>query len=298
MKKPKVERKKHQLLANEIESMLQAANVRDKAIFCLGMSGQDESTVSGLRVEQFEEKLSGEKLEFVDLLRPKTNEEILLVLTPEVQDILAAYIKSLGKKEGWLFPGYKKRHIQPSLCNDIFKDLCKRAQVKEPNGKRLSYHCCRMWFSMQLRGRVSDDIIDLLTGHALRYQGAYMEDTEKIRRLLTEADIVSALRLQNVRMPGKEEELRKKSLLDFAKLQGYGETELKRLEEVLARAKDVDEAIKEFRRFKEEPETKTMYNGNGKYYVAKGEGELIQRLHSGWRLVQSLNHERYLLEHS
>jgi hypothetical protein len=294
MKKPKVERKKHQLLVDEVESMLRVANVRDKAIFFLGMCGQDESTVAGLRVEQFEGKLNGEKLEFVDLLRPKTNEEILLVLTPEVQDILAAYIKSLGKKEGWLFLGYKKRHIQPSLCNDIFKDLCKRAQVKEPNGKRLSYHCCRMWFSMQLRGRVSDDIIDLLTGHALRYQGAYMEDVEKIRKLLTEADIVNALRLQNVRMPGKEEELRKKSLLDFAKLQGYGETELKRLEDVLGRAKDVDEAIREFRRFREEPET--MHNGNGKYLVARSEEELIQRLRDGYKLVQPLNHNKYLLE--
>jgi len=85
-------------------------------------------------------------------------------------------------------------------------------------------------------------------------------------------------------------------LLDFAKLQGYEEPELKRLGEVLARAKDVDEAIKEFKRFKDKP--KTMHNGNGKYLVARSEKELIKRLHDGWKLVQPLNHEKYLLQHS
>jgi len=96
--------------------------------------------------------------------------------------------------------------------------------------------------------------------------------------------------------PMEEKGLRSRMLLDFAKLQGYGETELKRLGEVLARAKDVDEAIKEFRRFKEEPEA--MYDGDGKYYVARGEGELMQRLGACWKLVQPLNHEKYLLQHS
>jgi hypothetical protein len=42
----------------------------------------------------------------------------------------------------------------------------------------------------------------------------------------------------------------------------------------LARAKDVDEAIQEFRRLREEkPEKKpkTMHDGNGRYLVAKSE---------------------------
>jgi uncharacterized protein YlzI (FlbEa/FlbD family) len=56
----------------------------------------------------------------------------------------------------------------------------------------------------------------------------------------------------------------------------------------------VDEAIKEFRRFKDEPET--MHNGNGKYLVARSEEELIQRLHDGYKLVQPLNHNKYLLK--
>jgi hypothetical protein len=50
----------------------------------------------------------------------------------------------------------------------------------------------------------------------------------------------------------------------------------------LARAEDVNEGIKEFQRFEgggEKPrpdrKTKTTYDGNGRYYVAHKEDELI-----------------------
>lgn len=42
-----------------------------------------------------------------------------------------------------------------------------------------------------------------------------------------------------------EKNLRKKMLIDFARMQGTPENELKKLDEILARAKDVDEGIKE-----------------------------------------------------
>jgi hypothetical protein len=77
----------------------------------------------------------------------------------------------------------------------------------------------------------------------------------------------------------EEKQLRSKMLLDFARLQGYSGDELKRLEDVLARSKDVEEAIQEFKRFKEDG--KKANNGNGKYHIAKGEAELVQRLHDG-----------------
>jgi integrase len=100
-----------------------------------------------------------------------------------------------------------------------------------------------------------------------------------------------------------EKNLRKKMLIDFARMQGTPEDELKKLDEILARAKDVDEGIKEFRRFKEDgeaeqprKETKTAHDGNGKYLVAHTEDEMIRKLHEGYSLVQSLNNDKYLLE--
>jgi hypothetical protein len=47
-------------------------------------------------------------------------------------------------------------------------------------------------------------------------------------------------------------------LVDFAKLQGFSGDELKKLEDVLARSKDVDEAITEFRKFKEDTAEATL----------------------------------------
>jgi integrase len=295
MRKPQVEREKHQLLAHEVDTLLKIASLRDKAVLCLGLMGQDESTVSVLRVEQFEGKLNAERLEFVNLLRPKTNEKILLLLTPEVQQILSTYIKSLGKTEGWLLSGYKNNHIHASLCNDIFKDLCKKAQIKEQANERLSFHCCRLWFSMQLRNKVSDDLIDLLTGHAVRFEGAYIGDIEKTRELLSEANVTHILKLQSERTP--IEEVRKKSLMDFAKLQGFSEEKLRRLKDVLARSKDLDETINEFRRLEETEESEVM-NGDGRYCIAHGDKELMQKLSNNWKLIQSLNGDKYLLQNS
>jgi hypothetical protein len=39
-----------------------------------------------------------------------------------------------------------------------------------------------------------------------------------------------------------------------------------------------------------------MHERNNKYLVAKSEDEMIERLHDDWRVVQALNHDKYLLE--
>lgn len=54
-----------------------------------------------------------------------------------------------------------------------------------------------MWFSTQLRNKVSDDIIDLLTGHTTRYAGAYLGDAEKTL-VEIESQITESLRLQHI----------------------------------------------------------------------------------------------------
>jgi hypothetical protein len=99
-----------------------------------------------------------------------------------------------------------------------------------------------------------------------------------------------------------DDQRRKQSLLDFARLQGYPEDKLKRLEDELARCKNTDEAIKEFRRLEEDTDeserASTAHNGNGKYFVVNGDEDLIKRLDDGWKLVQPLSDEKYLLQHS
>ncbi len=86
-------------------------------------------------------------------------------------------------------------------------------------------------------------------------------------------------------------------MLDFAKLQGYEPERLRQLEEILARARDVDEGIIQFRKFRED-EKGTMTDGNGRYVVVQGEAELLRRLENGWSLAQPLNRDKYLLRSS
>lgn len=205
MQRPRIERKKHQLTAPEIKQLFNVAGLRDKCILALGLMGQDESTVAGLKKEDFTGKLDGVRLEFAELTRPKTNSEILLALTPEVQSMLKTYIATV---EGpWLFPGYRKKHVENGQPNKIFTDLCAKAGLVD-NGKRLSFHCCRLWFSARLRNKVSDDLIDYMTGHVLRFNGAYIpQETEQLRRLLTDAGILELLDLQG--HEAKEDELAK-----------------------------------------------------------------------------------------
>lgn len=56
------------------------------------------------------------------------------------------------------------------------------------------------------------------------------------------------------------EEIRKKQLLDTAKLLGFGDERLRQFQEILARAKTTDEAIEKFKRLKDNPEPKENNN--------------------------------------
>jgi hypothetical protein len=88
-------------------------------------------------------------------------------------------------------------------------------------------------------------------------------------------------------------------LLDFARLQGYDDQNLRKLEDVLARAKDVDDAITEFRRLRTDSDSTDPRNSRnaagGKYTVVKGENELIRRLDDGWSLIQNLRDDKFLI---
>jgi hypothetical protein len=78
---------------------------------------------------------------------------------------------------------------------------------------------------------------------------------------------------------------------------------LRKFDEILARARNIDEGTEEFRKFKEESEerkshrkARTAHDGNGRYLVAHNKEEMIRKLHEGQSLVQSLTGDKYLLE--
>jgi hypothetical protein len=86
-------------------------------------------------------------------------------------------------------------------------------------------------------------------------------------------------------------------LLDFVKLQGYEEKKIKKLEDILARAKDPSEAIEEFRKFKDDSNTaQKLIPKTGKHIITKGESDLMRKLNDGLSLVQTLNQDKFLLQ--
>jgi integrase len=97
-------------------------------------------------------------------------------------------------------------------------------------------------------------------------------------------------------MPIEEKKLRSQMLLDFAKLQGYEPTQLKRLEEVLARARDPDEAITEFRKLGDQAQPTQQSHGQPKHIIVKGDCELLKKLEAGYSLVESLEVDKFLMK--
>jgi len=92
----------------------------------------------------------------------------------------------------------------------------------------------------------------------MEHKGLYLDESyfraEEQRHLMEYRKAIKYLTIYPTKTEDKE--LRSKMLIDFAKLQEYEPDQLKKLEDVLARAKDVDEAIDEFRKFKDDSNTK------------------------------------------
>jgi hypothetical protein len=89
-------------------------------------------------------------------------------------------------------------------------------------------------------------------------------------------------------LPTEKKKLRSQMLIDFAKLQGYEPHQLRRLKDVLARAKDMNEAISEFRQLNYESK-------RGEFHTARSEAELMEQLGDGWDLMQNLNEDKFPL---
>lgn len=157
----------------------------------------------------------------------------------------------------------------------------------------LHIHSLRKFFRTQLEAILTRSQIERLMGHVSSeyLDGSYFRPPEKDMLQNYRNALPNLTILEDV----ESEEFQKKQLLRQAALI-LPEDKLRMLKDILARTKNIDEAVHEFRRFKDGPET--MRDGNGKYHVAKGEAELMQRLSAGWKLVQTLNHDKYLLQKS
>jgi hypothetical protein len=169
----------------------------------------------------------------------------------------------------------------------IVKRAAKQAGIEK--WKAVTPHCLRKGFESALRNSgldVKDQ--EFLMGHILPgSQDTYYDQTkvEDLRRKYSQVNFFPQRGFIS-------EEMRKKQLLDTARLLGYGNQRLRQLQEILAQAKNVDEGIEKFKRLNENPEPKE--NNNVK--VVKGDQALVFHLKQGWTLIKELNHDKYLLK--
>jgi integrase len=231
-------------------------------------------------------------------------------ITPEARMALQQYLKEREAAKEKLTPEsplftdayYKGKFITVEDIERVWARLLRRAGLAEKSHKWfiLHIHTLRKYFRSNCVG-VDISYRERWMGHkGLYLDMSYFRAEEQLhlneyRKAIPHLTIYAT--------STEEKNLRKRMLIDFARMQGTPEDELKKLDDILARAKDVDEGIKEFRRFKEEEEaeqprkkTRTAHDGNGKYLVAHNEDEMIQKLHEGFRLVQGLSHDKYLME--
>jgi len=310
----------------ELKRLLNHANsARDRAvIYCSTGSGLRIGTLLSLKVGDVDfnypdvarfmvERKRGRK--FATKRSGSQGRFFCAFITPEAKNALRDYLKereAAGEPltaESPLFTDtyYKGKFITVEDFERVWARLLHRAALAQKSNKWyiLHVHTLRKYFRSNCVG-VDASYRERWMGH----KGLYLDMSYfKAEEQLHIAEYRKAIpHLMIYTVPTDEKKLRSKMLIDFARLQGTPEDELRKLGEILARAKDVDEAITEFRRFKDEPsgsgeqkgkrKIQTKQDGNGKYLVAKGEDELIGRLRDGYRLVQPLNHDKYLLENS
>ncbi|MGB9854791.1 MAG: tyrosine-type recombinase/integrase [Candidatus Bathyarchaeales archaeon] len=224
-------------------------------------------------------------------------------ITPEAREELKKYLeerKRAGEKISDESPligdvYHRGKSINVLDFERVWARLLRRAGLAEKSNRwyKLHIHTLRKFFRSNCIG-----VDPSYREHWMGHKGGYLDESyfkaeidkhlAEYRKAIPHLTIIST--------PLEEKQLRVKAILDFARLQGFEEEKLQKLEEILARAKDIDEGIREFRRL-QEMENNTYHNGGtSMYVVAKGEKQLLSMLQKGYKLIQPLNHDKYLLK--
>lgn len=93
-----------------------------------------------------------------------------------------------------------------------------------------------------------------------------------------------------------EESIRRKQMLDTARMLGYGEEKMAKLTEILERTRTVEEAVVEFQKLNEQPLKEPAKPSNGRYEIVEGEAVMLGCLSEGWTLERELNDDRFLMK--
>jgi len=303
----------------EIKTLLtHTKRVRDRAVILLGISsGLRLGTLLSLTIDDVD-------MNYADVARLKVDKKpgrkfmsrgsmsngrfYCTFITPEAKQVLLQYLKereAAGEKLTGQSPligdAYNQgKFITVEDFERVWHRLLKRAGLADKSKRWyvLHVHTLRKFFRSNCVG-VNPSYREFWMGH----KGGYLDESyfraEEELHLNEYRKTIPYLTIYSITEGSgfQVDALRMTILQDVLKGFGASREELKRLTEKYERAKNVDAVIGEFKRLMDEK--KTLPNGDGpEYFVAKHEGELVQKLKEGWKLVRPLNGNKYLLQHS
>ncbi|MHA1581978.1 MAG: tyrosine-type recombinase/integrase [Candidatus Baldrarchaeia archaeon] len=226
--------------------------------------------------------------------------------TPETAKILKAYLeerKKRGEKiteESYLFvTKYGEPYRGRTLEELVRREIRRHMKVKKLPGYKVNkydihIHSFRKFFRTMLEvAGVKRSFREFLLGH----KGDYLDESyfrpfeEQVREEYKKA--IPHLTILEVETPSIEE-IRRKQLIDMAKLLGFSEEKIKKIEEILAKYKSVDEAMDEIRKLREE---EMLPNGGRKIQVKLvSEKELVNYLETGWEIIKELKSGKIVIK--
>ena len=157
--------------------------------------------------------------------------------------------------------------------------------MKSRRVRVLHLHSLRKFFRSQVEGILTKSVREAMMGHVA---------TEYLDRNYLRIPLPRLVQEYRKAIPAltifedvQSEEFQKRQLLRQASLL-LPEEKLGMLREILARTVDLDDAVEEFRKLREEPDDEAR--------VVEGEDEMVRLVQDGWELVRELNDgDRFLM---
>jgi integrase len=182
----------------------------------------------------------------------------------------------------------------------MVKTAARKAGIKRWQDVRP--HVLRKAFEYALRNAGLDPKDqEFLMGHILPgTQDAYYDKT-KVENLRAKYAKVNFF----LERKGFTEDARKRQILDTARILGYPDERIKRIEEALAKYEHVDEALEHIKKlnvdsYKErdiqEPHPKSRRDSTRQFRIVQGAQTLVRFMNDGWDLVKELTDDKYVMQ--
>ena len=293
-----------------------AGSIRNKAlVFALYTSGLRNSTLRALLYRDVKEEIQNgmeivklpvyPQMKKVDTGACKGNIPYYSFISKDAVEALLAYCTERRQIHGSIeedeplfasdsrnVPPETRRHtlVMKKSLEAMVKRAARNAGIKK--WRAVYPHCLRKAFESALRNSGMDPKDqEFLMGHILpRSQDTYYDKTkiEDLRRKYVQVDFFPQRAYPS-------EQLRKKQVLDTARLLGFPEDRIKRVEEALAKYATVDDAMEEIRKLSLEG-YKLRENPNSDPKKVIDEGELENYLARGWDVQTVLPSGRILVK--